>query len=116
MSYYNTNKEKSQTLLESEKKAISQEERMLATFKVASRKLTANDVHQIWSEEDQARSKMPPLLTSIRRAMSNLVENKCLIKTNKLKCGPYGKNVHYYQLANAPELNQLDLFKNGNTH
>jgi Fe2+ or Zn2+ uptake regulation protein len=110
-SYYNTNQEEGEVLSESIAKAISQEERLIKTFKKAGRKLTANDVHNLWIAEDQAAGIMPPLLTSVRRALTNLANNHVIVKLKSgMKPGPYGKKVHYYALANTADALQLELW------
>ena len=111
MSYFNTNNETGVELKESQKTSISQEERIVYTFQRLNRKLTANDIHTLWCAEDQALRRFPPLLTSVRRALSNLTENGMLVKLPMgMKVGPYGKKVHYYALAKSAEATQLEMF------
>ena len=111
MSYFNTNQESGTELSQSQKVAQSQEERIIDTFKKLNRKMTANDIHSMWCTEDQALRRFPPLLTSVRRALSNLTESGLLVKLpGGMVKGPYGKKVHYYAMARSADATQLDLF------
>lgn len=97
-SYYNTNKLKSTDLQTAEKKAETQEKKVMSIFKSEKRKMTASDVLDIYPD--------PAPLTSIRRAISNLKELGHLEKTEQMKTGIYGSPEHFYQLKNK----QLNLF------
>jgi Fe2+ or Zn2+ uptake regulation protein len=111
MSYHNTNNETGTNLAKSQKVALSQEERIVDTFKRSGRKMTANDIHTMWCAEDQALRRFPPLLTSVRRALSNLTEAGVLVKLpGGMVNGPYGKKVHYYAMAQSADATQLALF------
>ena len=102
MSYFNTNREKGETLNKSEEKAKNQEDIILDIFK-ANKALTASDTYQIYE------NKLVPL-TSIRRAITNLTDKGYLIKTKKMKFGLYGKREHYYQLKTKEDKSQLGFF------
>ena len=96
-SYYNTNNEQGVLLFKSNKKAKSQEEDILKIFK--SNPDTEFSPEDIWFR--LGFSKV--LLTSVRRALSNLSNAKkwyCAIyKTDNMKAGNYGKNVHTWKLS-----------------
>jgi hypothetical protein len=89
-SYHNTNKETGDILAASEEKAKSQEEiiydymndKFLYEF-------TAEDINEIL---------LPHVpLTSCRRALTNLMNEGKIIKTNNTKLGKYGKQIFTYK-------------------
>lgn len=80
-------------------KALSQELVILGLYYTTSKPMTANDVFAVWSSKLQAIGKQPPLLTSVRRAITNLKNQKYLEIKNSSKAGPYGKPVHFYTIT-----------------
>lgn len=90
--YYNTNNENGQTLNDSNVKAKSQEDKIIVFFGFVEQRFTADEVWEsLFNREN--------LLTSVRRAMSNLCTKGLLVKCDSMKMGLYGKNVHYYKLS-----------------
>lgn len=92
MVYYNTTNLKGDELKTSQKKAVSQEQKILEIFNKYQIPLSPTEVY---------RNFAPPYapLTSIRRALSNLTRDGKLEKTSKKKLGMYGKYEHCWQLA-----------------
>lgn len=91
MSYYNTNKLKGFELKEADRKANTQEDRILQFFK-------SNSGKNFTPEEIQSLCLMANRpLTSVRRAISNLTREGYLRKTNLMKQGNYGKQVHTWE-------------------
>jgi len=99
-SYFNTNKERGETLKKSNTKAKTQEEEIEKIFKV-NQKLSASEAWNIYNSD----WKTP--LTSIRRAITNLCNQGVLVKTDETKEGVYGKAEHIYRVRNQ----SLDLSK-----
>ena len=92
MSYYNTNKLKGFDLKEANRKANTQEDRILGFFE-------RNKNKRYSPEEIQPYCQMlTKPLTSVRRAMSNLTKEGYLRKTKEMKQGKYGKPVHTWEL------------------
>lgn len=92
MSYHNTNNLKHEQLFRAEQKAKSQDVRILEFFEMfKSRSWTPSEV---WETVGMKSEGVP--LTSTRRAMSNLVKQEKLIKTETQKNGLFGKPEHYY--------------------
>ena len=99
--YHNTNNEAGQTLRGSQKKASRQEDIILEIFKKGAYNLyTPDEVHEI--------SGLNCPVTSIRRAMTNLMNQTLLVKTKVMRAGKYGKDTHCYELNR--EAKQLGLF------
>lgn len=90
--YYNTNKEKGETLMRSRRKALRQEDMILAFF------LRHPGVGYS-PEEIRQHCLISGPLTSVRRAMTNLANDGKLRKTDKMKEGGYGKMVHTWELV-----------------
>ena len=93
-SHHNTTNLKGAALDKAESKAKSQEKEILELFNGHSDTWTASE---IWAKYYD----MEVLLTSVRRALSNLANPKKydkLIKTNEKKIGYYGSPEHYYKL------------------
>lgn len=99
--YFNTTNEKGGTLKQYQKKAMTQDEKVLLIFKEADTMLTPFQVLMKWKAKYHRPS---PPLTSIRRAINTLTKYRKLVKTNKKGVGAYGRPVHYWRLAN--ELDQ----------
>ena len=90
-SYYNTNKEQGNELKKSEQKAATQEHVILKLYKMNGGSLSAS---QAWSYYGPVAAP----LTSIRRAISNLVSQGYLVRTERMTMGMYGKQEHIYSL------------------
>ena len=96
-SYYNTTKETGEELAVSKAKAYTQRiaimdifyEREVINSLKSVINMTPSDIWHIYSEE----YKNVPL-TSIRRAITSLTNDKQLVKTDKMKQGIYGKLDH----------------------
>ena len=86
-------------LQEQEAKATTQGMVIMGIFVTNRRLLTANDVHTIWSQRLSDIGRPTPLLTSVRRAISNLKSDGHLEKKSTHKTGPYAVPVHYYELT-----------------
>jgi predicted RNA-binding protein YlqC (UPF0109 family) len=99
-SYYNTNREKGETLINSNVKAKSQEEEVLSIFKERVR-LSASEAWKIYAKQGTP-------ITSIRRAITNLCKDYKLVKTEETTEGIYGKKEHVYTLLKTS--NQLTIF------
>lgn len=94
--FYNTNGLKNRKLIEAIIKADNQESKVKIIFNFHG-KLTASEVHSYFPKN------VP--LTSIRRAISDLKEQKFLSKTEVTKDGLFGMPEHIYQMND-----QLKLF------
>ena len=92
MSYYNTNKETGTTLENSKRRAISQEDVIMSLFREGDL-LSPDEVLNICNEEKSY------LLTSIRRALTNLTTKGLLVKNDVFKIGVYGKKTHTWSLS-----------------
>ena len=101
MSYYNTTKEKGETLKTSRKKALTQDEEVLQCFqKFSELGLTPERClrhFKIMEDLNDNRWRLTPI-TSIRRSFSNLKNKGLIRKTDVLIKGDYGKNVHLWKL------------------
>tara|TARA_R100001460_G_scaffold108159_2_gene158477 strand:+ start:1028 stop:1321 length:294 start_codon:yes stop_codon:yes gene_type:complete len=93
MVYYNTTNLKGDELKTSQKKAVSQEQKILDIFNKYQIPLSPTDIYS-----DFFKSINAPI-TSIRRALSNLTRDGKLEKTSKKKLGMYGKYEHCWQLV-----------------
>jgi len=96
--YFNTNNETGETLKESNAKAKSLEEKILKEMKL--RQLKYNPLEVLWTPEDFEKTQNT-LLTSIRRAFSNLADPEkwnAIEKTDKMTIGKYGKMIHTWKL------------------
>jgi len=92
MSYYNTNKETGTALANSKRRATSQEEIIMGLFRDGDL-LSPDEVLNICNEEKSY------LLTSIRRALTNLTTKGLLVKNDVFKIGRYGKKTHTWSLS-----------------
>ena len=93
MRYYNTNNLKGDELEKAERKAETQESKILKFFSIYRKKYFAP--HQI---VDILFYDNTPL-TSVRRAITNLEQKGLLTKTNNMIDGPFGKPVHTWTLT-----------------
>ena len=106
-SYHNTNREQGKTLIASNKQAGYQEYVILEIFhrafqrygtgKIIMPRLFEFTPCDIWTEFKKSGYTWP--LTSIRRAISNLTRKGFLIKTENLREGIFGKQVHTWRFA-----------------
>lgn len=100
-SFHNTNNSQGVTLEKAEATCKNQEERIYKYFHASpEHKYTAEDV---WKTLYQ-NSLVP--LTSVRRAISNLKEEKKLYQTGEQVIGMYGKRISVWKLRtdNNPQL------------
>ena len=95
--YHNTNKESGDTLRQSVLNAKTQEQKILAYFRLKQYPMSPDVVQQM------VLPKCP--ITSIRRAMTNLTRDGHLRKSDQRTMGSFGKMVHQWELVN----NQLNL-------
>ena len=105
MSYYTTTSEKGQELKSSHSKARTQEEKIYSFFLTYGQPLSPSMVL------DKLNLDCP--ITSVRRAMTNLTENKKITKTDEYVKGLYGKREHLWRLRTAEDdvdPNQFKLF------
>jgi Fe2+ or Zn2+ uptake regulation protein len=89
--FFNTIGEDGQQLADSNATSKSQEDLILSIFRRCDYNLTASDVWRWMKVHDTAI-----LLTSVRRAMSNLCTQGYLEKTENKRMGIYGKVEHLY--------------------
>jgi hypothetical protein len=98
MAYYNTNKEEGGTLSISWNKADKQENMILDIFRERIQyTLEGLAPHDVQEQIHMKYNKRYPL-TSIRRAISNLTDDKKLLKLRTMVMGSYGKKVHSWRL------------------
>lgn len=94
--YHNTTQQPKKVVVAETKKALSQAEKVLKLFKV-HKKLSASKVFNLYQLIKEPKEVV--ILTSIRRAISNLsYENKIEILL-ETATGIYGKPEHYYRLV-----------------
>ena len=93
--YYNTNNESSSTLKRSRERASTQEEIILDLFKrYPNFHMTPFDIQDALS----ALYDLDAPITSVRRAITDLTTESQLVKTDIMKKGKYGKEVHCWKL------------------
>lgn len=93
MSYYNTNKLTAPDLKEANRKASTDEDRILHFFE-------RNQGSRYSPEDIRMYCQMATRpLTSVRRAITNLTSDGHLRKTNEMKTGSYGKPVHTWEFG-----------------
>ena len=90
-SHHNTTNLKGAALAKAESKAKSQEKAILELL-IGGGKYTASEVWGLIYEPTATP------LTSVRRALTNLMNKGKLIKTDEKKIGYYGSPEHYYKL------------------
>ncbi|MCG7851203.1 MAG: hypothetical protein MIO92_01635 [Methanosarcinaceae archaeon] len=89
--YYNTNNEMGGVLVDSINHAQRQQAEIYTIFhNNPSHNFTPCEIEDILPQY---------LLTSIRRAVTNLTKEGKIIKTGKMKIGKYGKQVHTWRLV-----------------
>lgn len=87
--YHNTTQLPNEVVVEEITKALSQEQKIMKLFK-AHKKLRASQVHGLLHEN--------VLLSSIRRAMSNLKRIDSIEILPEKETGMFGKPEHFYQV------------------
>jgi Fe2+ or Zn2+ uptake regulation protein len=92
LDFYNTNATEGVELEERKRKATSQQVIILSIFKRYN-KMTAGMVHQ----QVMAAGLTWPL-TSVRRAITNLMKEGHLRRTDYTRRGVYGANERFYEL------------------
>ena len=90
--YHNSNNTTGQLLISFEQKANSQEEEIKQMF-TSKNESTPSD---IWKQSFKFRN-IP--ITSVRRAMTNLLNEGILCKTNRKVPGLFGRPESIYQLS-----------------
>ena len=85
-----------------ERRAMTQDDRVLEYFRYTSCGHTQSQVHA------EVLTDAP--LTSVRRAMSNLTKAGKLIKTDKKMLGPFNHVEYVWELADKKAIKQRDLF------
>jgi len=107
MTYYNTNRLKGSDLLEAIGTAKTQQEAIFYLFRHAGKKgMSPSDVWELLT----LRTGKRWVLTSVRRAMTDLTTEKKLLKTVKMKPGHYGKPEHIWVLHPSIYSNNPTLF------
>jgi len=91
-SYYNTNHLAGAELGKAELFAKGQEADILKFFRARPGQLLTPE------DASAAVSSRTPL-TSVRRAMTNLTIKGLLTKTERMRCGKYGKPIHFWSLT-----------------
>ena len=90
-SYYNTTNLIGRELNAEKRKTITQEDFLLTIFNTRLYEMTSSQAHFFFP---------PPIpLTSVRRAMTNLVIRGFIEKTKKKQKGIYGKPEYIYRLV-----------------
>ncbi len=94
-SFYNTTKQRGATLATSEKRAETQEEKIMAFFQenATGRYAPHEVIKKVFS------SATP--LTSVRRAMTNLSSAGKLVKTGTMARGPFGVKTNTWRLKRS---------------
>jgi hypothetical protein len=91
MSYFNTTNIVNPLLKNLENKAQSQEKKVLHIFRKSIKGLTASEIFRQYPERNTP-------LTSIRRAISNLHNDKLLERTPHKRVGIYGRTEFIYTI------------------
>lgn len=92
--YHNTNNLDEQSLVKAIQNNKTQEDIVLLIFKEEKNPLSASRVWNIYDRTDTP-------LTSIRRAITNLMNERKLVKTDIKVMGIYGKPEYLYKLSEA---------------
>jgi len=90
--FFNTISLKGTELAQVKRSAQTQEDAVLAFFR-------ARPGHLITPEDALKALGARPPITSVRRAITNLVSQGKLIKTERMRKGQWGKPIHYWMLA-----------------
>lgn len=97
MSHYNTTHEAGATLASYQSHAIKQEEAVLALFRQARKPMSPSEV----LEQVNRLHGKHWILTSIRRAMTNLADERLLVKTGQKVQGPMGRPEYRWGLGDG---------------
>ena len=89
--FFNTTHEVRGNLKKFEAKTQTQEQKILDIFRKSTKGLTCSEVFKIYPEKNTP-------LTSIRRAVSNLKDDRKLVKTMLKRPGIYGRNEFVFNL------------------
>lgn len=95
-SYFNTNNECNPTLQDSKERALRQQNRILSYFQSFP-----NDTftpEEVWKNVFNEKI----LLTSVRRAMTNLTDAGKIKKTDEMRDGSYGHKCHTWRSVPQP--------------
>lgn len=97
--YFNTTNENGQILLDFNKKAVSQEEKIRNYFKSKSSsfKTTSSKLFQQLFKEQIT-------ITSVRRSVSNLIASHILKYTGEKTLGMYGRSENVFTLVDSSRL------------
>ena len=118
MAYHNTTNEDGPQLARFQKHAKTQEAQILKVFRDAWVKnkgstLSPSQVYdRLWYNRDTKQASY--LLTSIRRAITDLTKEGYLVKTDKKIKGPYGRPEYLWRLVPETTIDgfQWGLFNN----
>lgn len=100
MSYYNTNGEDGLELANSIKVTETQEKLCLRVLFETQKPMTAFDVYTYILNNKVTPFEEYPILTSIRRALTDLANKDKIRKTNIRRQGAYNKSNYCYQIKN----------------
>lgn len=110
--FHNTTSLTGEELAQRVQRAASQKEAILTVFQARrDGKYTASQVHQAFV--NKAGKQWP--VTSVRRAITDLMNEGHLVKLAETRPGPYGDSEHYYSLnvrkhPTEPTAKQQGLF------
>ena len=90
--YHNTNNLDEERLVKAIQNNKTQEDIVLLIFKDEKKPLSASKVWNLYNQTDTP-------LTSIRRAITNLMNERKLVKTDIKVMGIYGKPEYLYKLS-----------------
>lgn len=93
--FHNTTSETGEKLAQYKSHAIKQEAAVLALFR---RERLAMAPSEVCEQVNRIHGE-GWLLTSIRRAMTNLADEGLLVKTGRKRTGPFGRPEYYWQLG-----------------
>lgn len=105
MKHYHDTSDAGPKLPEYERKAKTQDERILILFEIFKRRqFSPEDVLRLAFRKGQR-----PPLTSVRRALTNLTNAGKLVKLDRTVEGQYGRPCHLWRLAREDDVKQMDL-------
>lgn len=110
--FHNTTSLSGEELAQRVQRAASQKEAILTVFQARrDGKYTASQVHQAFT--NKAGKQWP--VTSVRRTLTDLMNEGHLLKLAETRPGPYNDPEHYYMLNHRkhptqPTANQQNLF------
>ena len=97
--YHNTLAHEGETLRQYEKKAMSQDERILFVVEHSPEEWFGCREHGFTPSEINKIVMPEAPLTSVRRSMNTLTKQGKLIKTDETRMGPYGRPETVWRLA-----------------